>query len=77
MYLCLVEILQAQCVRRTTDGSVIAGSSAGKAVKVVKMEVMRNVEEHAYIKIAVLRERSAMECHSELLKDVGNNANNE
>ena len=41
------------------------------------MEVIR-VEEHAYIKIAILRGRSAMECHSELLVEAaGNSANNE
>ncbi|GFW39399.1 HTH_48 domain-containing protein [Trichonephila clavipes] len=37
------------------------------------MEVTR-VEQHAYIKIAVLRERNAMECLSELVKALGNNA---
>ena len=64
------------------DGSVIVGSRGGIAVKSVgwwvscKMEVTR-VEEHAYIKIAVLRGRSVMECHSELVEDVGNSANNE
>ncbi|GFU88457.1 uncharacterized protein TNCV_3353961 [Trichonephila clavipes] len=36
------------------------------------MEVTR-VEQRAYIKIAVLRERNAMECHSELVKTLGNN----
>ena len=40
------------------------------------MEVNR-VEQRSYIKIAVLRERNAMECHSELVEAVGNNANNE
>ena len=40
------------------------------------MEVTR-VEEHAYIKIAVLRGKNAMECHSELVQAVGNDANNE
>ncbi|GFU52878.1 transposable element Tcb1 transposase [Trichonephila clavipes] len=37
------------------------------------MEVTR-VEQRAYIKIAVLRERNAMECHSELVEALGNNA---
>ncbi|GFU88473.1 HTH_48 domain-containing protein [Trichonephila clavipes] len=37
------------------------------------MEVTR-VEQRAYIKIAILRERNAMECHSELVKTLGNNA---
>ncbi|GFS55155.1 HTH_48 domain-containing protein [Trichonephila clavipes] len=37
------------------------------------MEVTR-VEQHAYIKIAVLRERNAMESHSELVEALGNNA---
>ncbi|GFW49000.1 uncharacterized protein TNCV_3901981 [Trichonephila clavipes] len=37
------------------------------------MEVTR-VEQRAYIKIAVLRERNAMECHSELLEALWNNA---
>ncbi|GFU49519.1 HTH_48 domain-containing protein [Trichonephila clavipes] len=37
------------------------------------MEVTR-VEQRAYIKIAVLRERNAMECHSELVKALGNNS---
>ncbi|GFY33941.1 HTH_48 domain-containing protein [Trichonephila clavipes] len=32
------------------------------------------VEQRAYIKIAVLRGRNAMECHSELLEALGNNA---
>ncbi|GFU52887.1 HTH_48 domain-containing protein [Trichonephila clavipes] len=32
------------------------------------------VEQHAYIKIAVLRGRNAMECHSELVETLGNNA---
>ncbi|GFY05396.1 uncharacterized protein TNCV_960921 [Trichonephila clavipes] len=32
------------------------------------------VEQHAYIKIAVLQERNAMECHSELVDAFGNNA---
>ena len=36
-----------------------------------------HVEEHAYIKIAILRERRAIECVSELVKDVLNSANNE
>ena len=40
------------------------------------VEISR-VEEHAYIKIAIFRERSAMECHSELVEDVRNSANNE
>ncbi|GFY02959.1 uncharacterized protein TNCV_979651 [Trichonephila clavipes] len=37
------------------------------------MEVTR-VEQRAYIKIAVLRKRNAMECHSELVEALGNNA---
>ncbi|GFX23828.1 HTH_48 domain-containing protein [Trichonephila clavipes] len=37
------------------------------------MEVTR-VEQHPYIKIAVLRDRNAMECHSELVVALGNNA---
>jgi hypothetical protein len=38
------------------------------------MEVTR-VEQRAYIKIAVLRVgRNAMECHSELVEALGNNA---
>ncbi|GFR23654.1 histone-lysine N-methyltransferase SETMAR [Trichonephila clavata] len=37
------------------------------------MEVTR-VEQRAYIKIVVLRGRNAMECHSELVKALGNNA---
>ncbi|GFQ77175.1 histone-lysine N-methyltransferase SETMAR [Trichonephila clavata] len=37
------------------------------------MEVTR-VEQRAYIKIAILRERNAMECHSELVEALGNNA---
>ena len=36
------------------------------------MEVT-NVEQHAYIKIAILRGRNAMECHSELAEAIGNN----
>ncbi|GFT93122.1 HTH_48 domain-containing protein [Trichonephila clavipes] len=37
------------------------------------MEVTR-VEQCAYIKIAVLRRRNAMESHTELVEAVGNNA---
>ncbi|GFX66914.1 histone-lysine N-methyltransferase SETMAR [Trichonephila clavipes] len=37
------------------------------------MEVAR-VGQRAYIKIAVLRGRNAMECHSKLVKSLGNNA---
>ncbi|GFQ91770.1 HTH_48 domain-containing protein [Trichonephila clavata] len=37
------------------------------------MEVTR-VEERAYIKIAVLRERNETECHSEFVEALGNNA---
>ena len=40
------------------------------------MEVTR-IEEHAYIKIALRRGRSAMEYHSELVEDVLKSANNE
>ena len=40
------------------------------------MEVTRS-EEHACIKIAVLLGRNAMECHSELVEDIKNNANND
>ncbi|GFW77648.1 hypothetical protein TNCV_133391 [Trichonephila clavipes] len=53
--------------------ALIAGSSSVRAVKSVswrgscKMEVTR-VEQRAYIKIAVLRERNAMECQSELVE---------
>ncbi|GFW14210.1 HTH_48 domain-containing protein [Trichonephila clavipes] len=36
------------------------------------MEVTR-VEQHTYIKIAVLRGRNGMECHSELVEALGNN----
>ncbi|GFX81522.1 HTH_48 domain-containing protein [Trichonephila clavipes] len=73
-YMCRVEVLQAQCVCRTTDGFVIAG----RAVKSVSWQVscemkVTRVEQHADIKIAVLRGRKAMECHSELVKALGNN----
>ncbi|GFX09314.1 uncharacterized protein TNCV_1887271 [Trichonephila clavipes] len=37
------------------------------------MEVTR-VEQRIYIKIAVLRERITMECHSELVEALGSNA---
>ncbi|GFU66065.1 uncharacterized protein TNCV_1116771 [Trichonephila clavipes] len=37
------------------------------------MEVTR-VKQHAYIKITVLRGGNAMECHSELVEALGNNA---
>ncbi|GFT79533.1 uncharacterized protein TNCV_1325961 [Trichonephila clavipes] len=37
------------------------------------MEVT-HVEQRAYIQIVVLRERNAMECHSELVEVLGNNA---
>ncbi|GFX71354.1 uncharacterized protein TNCV_2453651 [Trichonephila clavipes] len=37
------------------------------------MEVTR-VEQRAHIKIAVLRGRNAIECHSELVEALGNNA---
>ncbi|GFX48089.1 HTH_48 domain-containing protein [Trichonephila clavipes] len=37
-----------------------------------KMKVTR-VEQHTYIKIAVLLARNVMECHSELVETVGNN----
>ncbi|GFV06605.1 HTH_48 domain-containing protein [Trichonephila clavipes] len=37
------------------------------------MEVTR-VEQHAYIKIAVLQGRNAMECHTKLVEALGNNA---
>ncbi|GFW93534.1 uncharacterized protein TNCV_47371 [Trichonephila clavipes] len=36
------------------------------------MEVTR-VEQLAYIKIAILQERNAMECHSELVEALGRN----
>ncbi|GFX17314.1 uncharacterized protein TNCV_3553191 [Trichonephila clavipes] len=36
------------------------------------MEVIR-VEQHAYIKTAVLRKINEMECHSELVEALGNN----
>ena len=61
---------------------MIAVSSEGKAVKSIcclvscKKEVTR-CEVHAYIKIAVLRRRSAMKCQSELEEAIGNSANNE
>ncbi|GFT11095.1 HTH_48 domain-containing protein [Trichonephila clavipes] len=32
-----------------------------------------HVEQRTYIKIAILRERNAMECHSELVETLGNN----
>ena len=81
-YMCLVEVLQAWYVCRATDGSVIAGCSAGRAVKYVnwwvscKMELTR-VEEQASIKIAFHWGRSVMECHSELIEAIGNSSNNE
>ncbi|GFX15023.1 uncharacterized protein TNCV_4897911 [Trichonephila clavipes] len=37
------------------------------------MEVTR-VEQRSYIKIAVFRDRNAMECHGELVEVLGNNA---
>ncbi|GFW32798.1 HTH_48 domain-containing protein [Trichonephila clavipes] len=37
------------------------------------MEVTR-VEQRAYIKIAVVQERNTMECHSELVEALGNDA---
>ncbi|GFQ97871.1 HTH_48 domain-containing protein [Trichonephila clavata] len=37
------------------------------------MEVTR-VEQHVYIKITVLRGRNEMECHSEFVEALGNNA---
>ncbi|GFR23340.1 HTH_48 domain-containing protein [Trichonephila clavata] len=37
------------------------------------MEVT-HVEQYAYIKIAILRGKNAMECHSELVEALGNNA---
>ncbi|GFV65539.1 HTH_48 domain-containing protein [Trichonephila clavipes] len=37
------------------------------------MEVTR-VEKRTYIKIAILRGRNAMKCHSELVEALGNNA---
>ncbi|GFW87636.1 HTH_48 domain-containing protein [Trichonephila clavipes] len=66
-------------VYRTTDESVIAGSSSARAVKSVSWRVpckteVTHAEQRAYIKIAVLRERNAIECHSELVKALGNNA---
>ena len=59
-----------------------AGSRSGRAEKSVgwwvscKMEVTR-VSEHAYIKIEILRRKSTMKCHSELVEEAGNSANNE
>ncbi|GFS98274.1 HTH_48 domain-containing protein [Trichonephila clavipes] len=38
------------------------------------MEVTCGVEQRAYIKLAVLRGRNVMECHSELVETYGNNA---
>ncbi|GFU86141.1 hypothetical protein TNCV_367991 [Trichonephila clavipes] len=62
--------------KSTTDGSVTAGSSAARAVKSVswrvssEMEVTR-VQQHAYIKIAILRGKNVMEYHSELVEALG------
>ncbi|GFW66454.1 hypothetical protein TNCV_3309731 [Trichonephila clavipes] len=63
-----VEVLQAKCVYKRTDGSVIAGNSAVRARKSQSggecrvMEVTR-VEQRLYIKIAVLRGKNTMEYH--------------
>ena len=38
-----------------------------------RIDVTR-LKQHAYIKIAVLQERNARECHSELVEAVGKNA---
>ncbi|GFU82722.1 hypothetical protein TNCV_265191 [Trichonephila clavipes] len=40
-YTCLVEVLQPWCVCRATDGSVIAGSSAARAVRSVSWNSFR------------------------------------
>jgi hypothetical protein len=37
------------------------------------MDVTR-LEQNVYIKIAILRERNARECHSELVEAMGNNS---
>ncbi|GFV00109.1 HTH_48 domain-containing protein [Trichonephila clavipes] len=61
------------------NGSVIDGSCSVRAVKSVswrvpcKMEVTR-VEQRVYIKIAFLRERNAVERHSELVEALEINA---
>ncbi|GFU14670.1 HTH_48 domain-containing protein [Trichonephila clavipes] len=40
----------------------------------VLQDGLPRVEQRAYIKIAILRGRNAMECHSELVEALGNNA---
>ncbi|GFV57907.1 uncharacterized protein TNCV_1598991 [Trichonephila clavipes] len=45
-YKCRVNVLQAQCVCRTTNGSVIAGSSAEKAVK--SLSVLMSSPKHSH-----------------------------
>ncbi|GFT43491.1 HTH_48 domain-containing protein [Trichonephila clavipes] len=77
--MCRVEVLQAYCVSRTTDVSVIAGSSAARAVKSVSWRVscemeVTHVEQRAYIHISILRGRNAMECRIELVEALRNNA---
>ncbi|GFU11879.1 transposable element Tcb1 transposase [Trichonephila clavipes] len=63
------------CMQKT-DGSVIFGSSAPRAEKSVSecrvMEVTL-VDQRSYSKTAVLREKNAMEYHSELVEALGNN----
>ncbi|GFT99709.1 hypothetical protein TNCV_1140951 [Trichonephila clavipes] len=76
--MCRVEVLQAWCVYKRTDGSVIVCSSAVRAVKqsvgeCCVREVTR-VEQHSCIEIAVLRRENAMEHHRELVEALGNNA---
>ncbi|GFV76577.1 HTH_48 domain-containing protein [Trichonephila clavipes] len=79
MYMCRVEVLQAWCVYRTTDGSVIPYSSATRAMKSsswresCEVEV-NHVEQRAYVKIAVFRGNNALECHSELVEVLVNKA---
>ncbi|GFR28218.1 HTH_48 domain-containing protein [Trichonephila clavata] len=72
-----VGVLQEKCVCRTTDGSGIAGSCAARAVKLVSWRVscereVTSVEQRAYIKLAVLRGRNEIECHSEFVEALGN-----
>ncbi|GFV25900.1 hypothetical protein TNCV_3868671 [Trichonephila clavipes] len=64
---------------KKTDGSVIAGSSAERAVKSISWRMCRVmevtcVEQCSYFKIAVLRRKNAMEYLSELEQAHGNNA---
>ncbi|GFW65814.1 uncharacterized protein TNCV_586401 [Trichonephila clavipes] len=64
-----------RCVYKRTDGSVMAGSSAARAVKSVsecRMREVTRVEQRSYIKIAILRGENAMEYLSELVEALGN-----